>query len=169
MGEPNPLKPPAKEEFFNHWWRPGLLSQMVFAAHEREREVVPHPQRLIEVFTERNLPGFVQMTKYLASEPHLSCIGSSTASMNPGSGKDLDYKRFMELREFHLGIPRLRLKPMQHMHHLSCMLEYLPPEVLTLLDGVFEALSSVVEGEILDSFEEDFPQYSVEEILKKDS
>lgn len=168
MGEPCTQEPPAKEEFFNHWWKPGLLMQMVCAAHERERNVVPDPEQLIKVFTERNLPGFVQMAKYLESKPGLTCIGSSTMSMNPGGGKELDYTKFMELRELHLGIVRFRLKPMQHLHHLAGMLEHLPPEVLSLLDRVFEALSDDVEGEVVDSFEENFPQYSLEEILARD-
>lgn len=169
MGEPSTPEPPAKEDFFNHWWKPGLLTQMIFAAHERERDVVPDPEQLIKVFTERNLPGFVQMTKYLQTEPHISCIGSSTVSMNPGGDGEFDFAKFMELREFHLGIGGIGLKPLQHVHHLAGMLDSLPPEVLTLLDRVFDALSAIVTSEIVDSFPENFEQRPFKDLLDEDS
>lgn len=172
MGEPSTPEPPAKEDFFNHWWKPGLLTQMIHAAHERERDVVPDPEQLVRVFTERNLPGFVQMIKYLQAEPRITCLGSSTMSMNPGTGadgKEFDPAKFLELREFHLGIVPLGLKPMQHLHHLAHMLDSLPSEVLTLLDGVFDVWTSVVVGEVMDSFPENFEQRSLAELLAEDN
>lgn len=161
---------PEPKDFFNHWWKPGLLSQMLYAAHERERHVIPDSNLLIAIFEAHQLHGMAKMTRYIKKNPNISVIGSSTVSMNPDDHSEMNMEKFMELHEFHLGDVRLRLLPMQHLYHLANMLDDLPGEVKTLLDRVFNALASVTEGEVMESFpEDDLAQVSFEDLLKSDS
>ena len=128
-----------RDTFFDHNWKPGLITQMISTRHETHLEPNPDPVAMMAVFIAAGCPGIAAVVEYLGTKKGKDLQEFGSGSIMP-VGQTIDTPFSMEaamgLHELYIGSRRSKLTPLQWLGYFSQIVDSVPPDARAVVNEI---------------------------------